>query len=339
MSIGTRDPDLQKSSPSERRKTTSSRRRPRPDLEEQLLRGCEAMARYALGSGRTVPAQLIENLHMLEHGRHNPGGTLTREPGGEGAPSSVARLVRTHHQLSQIVAPATPRTLLILEEDKEDASAWRFLGPIKIIRRLMGIGFLCLVLFVLTTLSPLVTGQVDFVNDSGWALLLNELLLLSAAGIGAAFAALFKVNGYVADGTYDPRYDSSYWARFGLGVLAGMVLGVLIPIDQSAPELGRPMLALLGGFSASVVYRLLARLVETLESLVQGETREVIAQQKVAANMKAAQLVTASRVQMASDLVKVREQLQQGASPQELQAQLSAILAELLPDEQPPPDT
>jgi hypothetical protein len=123
--------------------------------------------------------------------------------------SSVNLLARTHHQFSQIVAPATPHTLLLLEEDKEDASAWRFLGPIRIIRRLMGVGFLCLVIFLFTTLSPLVTGQVDFVNSSGPSLLLNELLLLSAAGIRAAFAALFKVNRFVADGTYDPRYDSS----------------------------------------------------------------------------------------------------------------------------------
>lgn len=331
MALGTRQPDLSKAAtPSIKGK--AARRRPRPGLEEQMLKGCEAMARYALGSGRTVPAQLIENLHLL-----------SETPIGTGSPdqpdvrrSTVNLLARTHHQLSQIVAPATPRTLLLLEEDKEDASSWRFLGPIRIIRRLMAVGFLCLVVFLLTTLSPLVTGQVDFVNSSGTSLLLNEVLLLSAAGIGAAFAALFKVNGFVADGTYDPRYDSSYWARFGLGVLAGMVLGVLIPLDQTNQELGRPLLALLGGFSASVVYRLLARLVETLESLVQGETREVIAHQRAAADMKASQLVAAHRVQMAADLVKMREQLQQGADSQVLQEQLSAILSELLSDEQAP---
>ncbi|HEU4868024.1 MAG TPA: hypothetical protein VFV09_09870 [Actinomycetota bacterium] len=329
MSIITREPDVSKPpAPSSRGK--AARRRPRLGLEEQMLKGCEAMARYALGSGKTVPAQLIENLHLLSQNR----GDLPEPP--DGRRSSVNLLARTHHQLSQIVAPATPRTLLLLEEDKEDASAWRFLGPIRIIRRLMGVGFLCLVIFLFTTLSPLVTGQVDFVNSSGSSLLLNELLLLSAAGIGAAFAALFKVNGFVADGTYDPRYDSSYWARFGLGVLAGMVLGVLIPMDQSNHELGRPLLALLGGFSASVVYRLLARLVETLESLVQGETRDVIAQQRAAADMKASQLVAAHRVQMAADLVKVREQLQQGGDTQVLQDQLSAILSELLSDEQAP---
>lgn len=334
MSLGTRNADLIEEPKTRPLKLKRSRRIPRPDLEEQMLKGCHAMARHALGSGKIVPAQIIENIHMLEQELKEPA--LTIQDGGQ-TQSTVARLVRTHRQLSQIIAPATPRTLLLLEEDKEDASAWRFLGPIRIIRRLLGVGFLCLIVFILTTLSPLVTGQVDFVNSSGWSLLLNELLLLSAAGIGASFAGLFKANGYVADGTYDPRYDSSYWARFGLGVLAGMVLGVLIPIDQSAPELGRPMLALLGGFSASVVYRLLARLVETLESLVQGETRDIIAQEKAAASMKVSQLVTASRVQMASDLVKVREQIQAGLSTEALQSQLDAILAELLPDDQPPP--
>ena len=334
MSLGTSNADPVDAPKTRPLKLKRSRRIPRPDLEQQMLKGCHAMARHALGSGKIVPAQILENLHVLEQELKEPD--LIVEAGGQ-AQSTVTRLVRTHHQLSQIIAPATPRTLLILEEDKEDASAWRFLGPIRIIRRLLGVGFFCLIVFILTTLSPLVTGQVDFVNSSGWSLLLNELLLLSAAGIGAAFAGLFKVNGYVADGTYDPRYDSSYWARFGLGVLAGMVLGVLVPIDQSAPELGRPMLALLGGFSASVVYRLLARLVETLESLVQGETRDLIAQEKATASMKVSQLVTASRVQMASDLVKIREQIQSGLSTDVLQQQLDAILAELLPDDQPPP--
>ncbi len=305
----------------------------RVDLEELVLKGCHAMARHTMGSGKPVPAQILENLHLIEQERRSRASGAGQDGSGL---STVNLLARTHRQLSQIVAPATPRTLLLLEEDKQDASAWRFFGPIRIIRRLMGVAFFCLIVFIFTTLSPMVTGQVDFVNDSGVRLLLNELLLLSAAGIGASFAALFKVNGYVADGTYNPRYDSSYWARFGLGLLAGMVLGILIPIDQSSHELGRPLLALLGGFSASVVYRLLARLVETLESLVQGETRQVIAQEKTAADMKAAQLVAATRVQMASDLVRVREQIRQGLDTDALQKQLDAILAGLLPDDQSP---
>lgn len=59
---------------------------------------------------------------------------------------------------------------------------------------------------------------------------------------------------------------SSDWVRFNLGLIAGMVLAVLVPIDTGSKTFERPLLALLGGFSASVVYRILQRLVDTLES-------------------------------------------------------------------------
>jgi hypothetical protein len=52
----------------------------------------------------------------------------------------------------------------------------------------------------------------------------------------------------------------------------------LIPMGD-AGELSKPLLALLGGFSASVLYRILERLVQTVESLVRGETHEQQADQ------------------------------------------------------------
>lgn len=299
-----------------------------------MLDGCYAMARYALGSGRAVPSQVIESLNALKTAGLDAKQVLV---GTTAKPQSpIALLTKLHTQLSQIVAPATPRTLLLVEEDRQDISRWRFLGPVRIIRRLMGVGFICLFGFLLMTISPWGTGRVDVSQDWGLSLLANELLLLFAAGIGAAFAALFKVNSYVTEGTYDPRYDASYWARFALGLLAGMVLALLIPLEEGGARLGQPILALLGGFSASVVYRLLARLVETLESLVQGETRQVVAQQREAAESRSAQIVSATKVQMASELVRIKERLQQGAPSAALQEELNALLAELLPDSSPP---
>jgi hypothetical protein len=197
---------------------------------------------------------------------------------------------------------------------------------------MMAIGFASLVAFVLTTLSPQVTGQVDFARTSGINLLLNEMLLFSAAGIGAAFSALFKANGYIGDGTYDPRFDSSYWARFVLGLLAGMVLAILVPIQGPSQEFGKPILALLGGFSASVVYRILARLVETLESLVQGENREMLANQREAAKLRASQEVTHARTQLANNMLAIKDRLQSGASREELMNLLKVGLVKVLPD-------
>ncbi|HEX2053625.1 MAG TPA: hypothetical protein VHJ78_07880, partial [Actinomycetota bacterium] len=66
--------------------------------------------------------------------------------------------------------------------------------------------------------------------------------------------------------------------------------------------------------------------------------RQVVAQQREVAESKAAQVVSAAKVQMASELVRIRERLQQGAPAKELQDELSAILAELLPDTASPAD-
>ena len=57
---------------------------------------------------------------------------------------------------------------------------------------------------------------------SGHVLLYNLLFLIAAAGLGASFQALFQANRYVVAGTFDPKYESSYWIRFVLGLIAGL---------------------------------------------------------------------------------------------------------------------
>src|SRR5262245_23766312 len=57
-----------------------------------------------------------------------------------------------------------------------------------------------------------------------------------------------------------PHLQHLYWIRFALGLLAGVLLAELVPTDTSHSVyhgVAKPTLALLGGFSASVVYRLL----------------------------------------------------------------------------------
>src|SRR5438270_13746307 len=105
--------------------------------------------------------------------------------------------------------------------------------------------------------------------------------LISAAGLGACFYALFKARRFITNGTYDPKYEPTYWVRFILGITAGTLLALLIPVGGSAGsvELTKPLLALLGGFSAEAVYRILLRMVETLETLVQGSDQQAIEEQ------------------------------------------------------------
>jgi hypothetical protein len=154
---------------------------------------------------------------------------------------------------------------------------------------------------------------------------------MSAAGIGAGFAALFRVNRYVANGTYDPKYESSYWVRFVLGITAGIVLSSLVPITQDQSGFTRPLLCLLGGFSASVVYRIMSRLVDTLESLVQGDPRELGLARNQVTRAEMAMRQANEQLRFGAALLRVREEVEKEALPADTKAAIRGIIEELGP--------
>jgi hypothetical protein len=233
---------------------------------------CDAMVRYALGNGLKLPPSLQQSLELFEN---------VVEEGDPSVP--VAYLASLHGQLADVVAPATPRTIYLLHIDKTRNSWASILGPLSSIRRLvLGAAFFTMV-FVLSSLSDSISHQnltMDIYSLDGMASLEILVFLMSAAAMGGCFHALFIAHSYIEQGTYDPRFESSYWMRIGLGIIAGLVLSQMIPIgpgpeaggDAAAPVssasvFGKPLLALLGGFSATLVYTILQRLVETVESL------------------------------------------------------------------------
>jgi uncharacterized protein YllA (UPF0747 family) len=91
------------------------------------------------------------------------------------------------------------------------------------------------------------------------------------------------------------------------------------------------MLAMLGGFSAAVVYRMVNRLIEALESLASGETREINAVQEQAAQARLAAQSAQTRVQLAASLTKLQQQLGAHASPEVLQQELDRVMKNLVP--------
>lgn len=248
-----------------RAKAKRTRRRRLP-LADHIVQACEAMVRYALASGRPVPEPVVETVQEA---------IQASSDGGQ--PPDLDRLVRAHAELVQIVAPATPRTILLLSQERESRLA--MLGPVRLVRHMLIVVIVLLVAFVLLATSPDVNhGSGDIFTSSGVPLLLNELFLLTAGGLGAAFSSLFTASRYIKAGTYDPKHESTYWLRLILGLMAGLLLPALIPMGD-AGELSKPLLALVGGFSASVLYRILERLVQTVESLVRGETHDQQAEQ------------------------------------------------------------
>jgi hypothetical protein len=226
------------------------------DLGAQLCAEIEAMLRHAFTVGLEVPSEVL----------------LTMEASPE---MPLATLAGLHAQLAKLVAPSMPGTLLLLQSDRARGVARAVLGPLINVRRLTVASMLCMAGFVLISLSPMIDHDAlaaDIYRMHGLRLLTILCFLLSSAGLGSTFHALFMAQEYVCSATYDPRYDASYWIRIGLGLMAGLLLAVLVPVGSGAdaPTAAKPVLALLGGFSAGLVHRILQRLVDTVESLFKG---------------------------------------------------------------------
>jgi hypothetical protein len=297
------------------------------NLATSLLRQCEAMTRYAFGNGKSVPGDIVEMLQTFSTQQPSNGTTL-----------DVKQLASVHDRLCQIVAPASPATIQLFEKAATGGPAKQLLGPVPLIRRMMALAGFFLVGILLISLSPDVTGKAadsDMFEASGWTLFLNEVFLLCAAGLGATFAALFQVNRYIVNCTYDPKYEACYWIKFVLGMIAGFMLSELIDIHSTAAtsgDLTRPVLAMVGGFSATVVYRILTRLTETIESLFQGDTKEMIATQQQAIKTKLTQQMNQDRLKLAAGLIDLQKLVASGATD-ELKQKLDKAVSDLIPIE------
>lgn len=318
----------------------SPEHRPRasePGLREQVLRECTEMVRYALSSGIRVSAGLVETVDAARIAP--PAGT-----------SDLAALAGAHERLAKLVAPATPRALVLFaEEAHKEKGMLRLPGPVRLMRRMALAALVSVTLFIVSSLSRYVGhGSGDVLDSWGWALLFNEVFWLASAGVGASFAMLFQVNEFIVNRSYDPKYESSYWIKFLIGVIAGFILVALIPLDgleggaagasaaggraaTAAEALARPTLAMLGGFSASAVYRILNRLISTVESVFRADPREEAALREQAAGARAAEDAAAARLGVASRLVELRQQIAAGAAPEEVSRLLAEMVTAMVP--------
>jgi len=252
---------------------------------------------------------------------------------------TVQRLTRIHTRLAELLAPASPRTVLLLENESHSGGIWGFIGPVGLIRRMMVLAMLFLAAFIGLSVSPLVNANSisrGIFESAGPVLLFNLLFLLSAAGLGACFAALFQANRHIANNTFDPKYEASYWIRVVLGLMAGIILAELIPLalvggSSAGHALGKPMLALLGGFSAAAVYRVVAKIVDSLESLVRGDGREISAAQGQTARAQYESQLTAHRLTLAANLTRIQRKIGSNGDQADLRQELDRVLSGLIP--------
>jgi hypothetical protein len=306
------------------------------------------MARYALGSGMAVPPWVLGVIERSRIGadaaeRDTSRAEQSADPYESGEwdvaslisapPARLDELARAHVALARLIYPARPRGILLLNRGRQHGR-FRSLGPVRLIRQMLLVVIVMLAGFVVLAISPDINSSSgDIFKESGTPLLLNELFYITAGGLGAAFYALFTAYQYIAAGTYDTTYETSYWIRFILGLIAGVVLPSLIPISagNSSGNVTRPLLALLGGFSAAVLYRILERLVHTVEALAEGDSKPAEQARHEAVTARAVAQMGEDRLAFVGELVRLRDELGAGESTRHARATIETLLAGLLP--------
>ncbi len=246
------------------------------DLHARLFRECEAMVAFAGARGLALEPAVRAKLGLLEV------GIARRED------VTLAEFTDLHGSLAQAVQPALPRSLELMAWDARTRPFFHRFAPVPALRQLMGLAAAFVALFCWVFTTGDITARS--VEQDLYTLALQErlfphlLFYFALAGIGASFQSLYDAYGYVRDGKYDPGYDSTYIIRIGLGLIAGLVLAQLVPQSwKDAPDGGlsamavaKPLLALIGGFAAQLVHRILNRLVQTVDGLFRPEARRQV---------------------------------------------------------------
>jgi hypothetical protein len=312
---------------------------------QRMARECEAMVQHALSTGRSVPAEVMAQLDQAVSTPDLPGtdAALDRRdepsPGDAAAGSASAMeasrfllLAMAHAGLALAIAPATPEAVLLMADERERHPLRCEFGPLPLVRQMLGLAMLSLLVLLGVSISAEVSNvnvSKSLLELSGYPLLMVETFLVSAASLGACFANLQKINTVVSDGTYDPRIQSTYWTRWVMGVISGVVLSQIVfdfflhtehgETAQAAPiAIGQPLLALLGGYSVDFVHGILKRAINTFgnffgvsmddgaDNRQRAGTAEAVAQERLATASELAELQRALPANSEMDGIRKR---------------------------------
>lgn len=288
---------------------------------EALKQEAQAMCQYGLSHGHDVPPDAVMRLSAIS--------ALSE---GQLNDANIKELAQIHQKLATIIEPATPQAVVIM---KNKTGLGKFLGAVPLARRIIYTSLLFLAIFISVGQMSIINHDTivqGILNLSGWSATFVIIYLIACSGLGACFAALHKLNRYIGNATYDPRYDSTYWTSIILGIIAGVFLSELLSeklMDLSnTPGLGKPALAVLAGFSASMVNKILQRMVDSVESLFKGEQRDIEAAQAKAEQAKKKEADKRLNMDVARNLVDLETQFKN--NPEQAQQALSEIISKLL---------
>lgn len=302
------------------------------------------MTSHALASGRDVAPSVVAASARVAQGELKTD-------------ADIAHAVKAHRRLQTLLAPTLPRTVLLMEQERKRVRGMKWvpsLGPTPLIRKLcLASGFFMALLVALSLLPEVNELSAGMFQDDGTTLLLNLAFIIAAAGLGGCFAGLFRASQEISRGTYDPWTESTYWIRIMLGLVAGLILAELVPevlpILESSPEgtagasdagerqfhFARPVLALIGGFSATVVFKILQRMVDAVESIFSGDADERVRTEVTRATAKTHRTNAQLHKSVVSRLLELDHALRRGAASEDLSTQLHQVVEELVPGSAP----
>lgn len=183
----------------------------------------------------------------------------------------VELALNVHGELSALIRPASPDTI-------RASNFWnnRALQAIALIGSL---GFIGIIWSALAGAEgEKIAGACAQAGASCPDTLSSILERISGAVLGSALYAFWTAKDYLREGTFNRQYSQVYLIRFGIGIIAGFILGSLI---TAIPELGdkakqfAPLtIAIVGGFSAEAVVQILQRIADILVASVRGSDKE-----------------------------------------------------------------
>ena len=299
---------------------------------DQMIDECLAMFHYALASGKSVPKDIGTSLENLgndlgsgvakdTHDTENKGNTSGGADTSTGkALSSISELIAIYNRLVDVVKPARPSCIVLFDSEKSAKGRSFAFGAVPILREfivlsiLSLLGLLCASLFYDVNAANLQKGLFD---NYGTSLLKNMAFILFAASLGASFSALYKLNGYVSSYTYEPQFNASYWSRYVLGLVAGIIVSELIPSSwfegvESAEKLTKPVAAILGGFSATAIYRMLNAAVKMIENVFRNQAKTTDQVYKSMADQRIKEAQMTARIQLAQKLSTLQKSVDKG---------------------------
>lgn len=236
-----------------------------------------------------------------------------------------------HDRLLKLVAPASPASIR--------ASTLRPSGNSALFWICVSAAFFFVVFIIpviVTALSKKGADQSDLSD-------LKDLLqIVGGAGLGSAFYALYTASSYIKTSTFDPKYNTTYSLRFFIGLLSGLILAYFLRdvlklyASSSVPaagaasgnnvqlaNIGVAALALIGGYAAEAVARILDRVSETLVTLVSGSDKDKIDAER----QKATADADKKTAQMTSDTAR---KLQQALTETDVKAAVQRVMGDLL---------